>query len=410
MRLAFVDLVFAWPPPGGAQADLYHTMSGLQDLGHEVRLFAPSFEHVWRFGAFDPDALPFPATRIDFSRRQYNRREVPERFRQEVDAWKPDVVFICFGRFLKPYVVEALAHYPTVARYYMYEPLCLRDFCMFEKKNTCETDYLRSPNRCRRCALRCWKREIKQGEWTGYCREFLVSRAYAPDYYQVSLRALASLNAAIVNNDIIKSRLEPFFRNVRFIPGGFNVGEVSPKQDVQKGAGDRKIILMTGRADDYLKGLTTLVKAGRALSKVRSDFEVWVTHNDPTITYPWFKNIGWHDHAGIMELYQQADICVVPSLWDEPFGLVAVEAMAAGLPVCASRVGGLQTIVRHGETGFLFDRKDSAQLALFLERLLSDPEERARMGQAGRTRAEAEYDWKRIVPRYYPDFLKEVVA
>ena len=72
------------------------------------------------------------------------------------------------------------------------------------------------------------------------------------------------------------------------------------------------------------------------------------------------------------EWYQRSSICVVPSLWEEPFGLVAVEAMASGRPVCVSRVGGLQYIPVHGESGYVYDRLDGEALARHLNNLLDD--------------------------------------
>lgn len=84
------------------------------------------------------------------------------------------------------------------------------------------------------------------------------------------------------------------------------------------------------------------------------------------------------------------DILVVPSLWDEPFGLVAVEAMARGLPVVVARSGGLTEIVEHGVTGFHSD-KDAGSLRRTVEMLLADPSLRARMGEAGRRRVERHF-------------------
>ncbi|MEW6759013.1 MAG: glycosyltransferase family 4 protein [Acidobacteriota bacterium] len=84
------------------------------------------------------------------------------------------------------------------------------------------------------------------------------------------------------------------------------------------------------------------------------------------------------------------DVLVVPSLWEEPFGLVAVEGMARGLPVVATRSGGLVEIVDHGVTGFLAD-KDAASLRGAVERLLADPALRAAMGERGRARVESEF-------------------
>jgi len=84
------------------------------------------------------------------------------------------------------------------------------------------------------------------------------------------------------------------------------------------------------------------------------------------------------------------DVLVVPSLWDEPFGLVAVEGMARGLPVVATRSGGLVEIVDHNVTGFLAD-KNAASLRDAVERLLADPGLRSAMGERGRARVESEF-------------------
>lgn len=410
MRIAFVDLVFAWPPPGGAQIDLYYTMRGLQALGHEVHLFGACYDFAWQFGSFDPATLPFPSTQVWFSSRSYNRRDVPTRFRREVDAWKPDVVFFGFGRWLKPYVIEALAHYPLISRYYMYEHLCPRDFCLYKEEETCPNDFLHTPNACRRCAFNCWQYEIKASKYTGYGREYRLARAYSLSYRRRFISALKKVRLAIVNNSLAKGRLEGYCREVTFIPGGVNLADFEYVPRPLKAAHEVKIILMSGRADDYRKGAYWLVSAARGLSDFRNDFEVWVTANpEEENKYKWLKYIGWQNPDGIKKVYRQADICVIPSVWEEPFGLVAIEAMAAGVPVCASRVGGLKEIVRHGETGLLFTPGCSAALALTLERMLDAPEWRARMGEAGRKRVEADHDWNTILSRYYPELLEKVL-
>lgn len=80
--------------------------------------------------------------------------------------------------------------------------------------------------------------------------------------------------------------------------------------------------------------------------------------------------------------YAQSDVALVPSL-TEPFGNVAVEAMAMGLPVVASRVGGLREIVEDGATGLLVEPGDAAALAAAVRRLLDDPVLAARLARAG---------------------------
>jgi glycosyltransferase involved in cell wall biosynthesis len=78
---------------------------------------------------------------------------------------------------------------------------------------------------------------------------------------------------------------------------------------------------------------------------------------------------------------------VVPSVWSEPMGLVAVEAMLAGRPVVASDVGGLRDLIRPGVTGLVVPPGDPSALAAALDRLLDDPDARRRMGEAGRRHA-----------------------
>jgi glycosyltransferase involved in cell wall biosynthesis len=90
--------------------------------------------------------------------------------------------------------------------------------------------------------------------------------------------------------------------------------------------------------------------------------------------------------------YANATIAVMPS-FEEGFGLPVVEAMASGLPVVVSRVGGMAEIVVDGETGFLVPAGDAAALAAAIERLLADPESARRMGTAGRERAVSTYSW-----------------
>ena len=75
----------------------------------------------------------------------------------------------------------------------------------------------------------------------------------------------------------------------------------------------------------------------------------------------------------------------------EGLGIVVMEAMAAGKPVVATRVGGLPSLVEHGRTGYLFDLNDYEGFAACLRRLCVAPELRRAMGAAGRQRAEADF-------------------
>ena len=89
----------------------------------------------------------------------------------------------------------------------------------------------------------------------------------------------------------------------------------------------------------------------------------------------------------VREVLGRMQLLVMPTMHFESFGIAAVEAMAMGLPVVASRVGGLAEIVEDGRTGFLVKPGDAVELAGAVQRLMDSPDMRARMGQAGRRRA-----------------------
>lgn len=96
--------------------------------------------------------------------------------------------------------------------------------------------------------------------------------------------------------------------------------------------------------------------------------------------------------------YAAADVCVVPSYY-EPFGLVALEAMASRTPVVASDVGGLRFTVVPEITGLLVPAKDEEAFGNAIDRILSDPMWRDRMGEVGRLRVEIAFTWEGVGAR-----------
>lgn len=90
-------------------------------------------------------------------------------------------------------------------------------------------------------------------------------------------------------------------------------------------------------------------------------------------------------------LYTAADVVCQVSRWEEAFGWVIAEAMAAGRPMVATRVGGIPELVADGETGFLVSKRAPAELAGRLVQLLEDGELRRRLGAAGRQAAERNF-------------------
>jgi D-inositol-3-phosphate glycosyltransferase len=97
-------------------------------------------------------------------------------------------------------------------------------------------------------------------------------------------------------------------------------------------------------------------------------------------------------HEILSTYYRASDACVVPS-HSESFGLVALEAAACGVPVVASAVGGLTTLVDHGRTGFLIEGRDPSDFAKPLTEILVDQALARRLGRSAAARARA-YTWR----------------
>lgn len=114
--------------------------------------------------------------------------------------------------------------------------------------------------------------------------------------------------------------------------------------------------------------------------------------------------VGWLNRIQLASFYEKARFVVVPSIWSEVFGMVAIEAMSYGLPVVASRLGGLAEIVKDGITGLLFNPGDPDDLAEKMKMLWQDKELCSRMGMAARERVILEYSedvyYKRLMAVY----------
>ena len=118
--------------------------------------------------------------------------------------------------------------------------------------------------------------------------------------------------------------------------------------------------------------------------------------------------VGGVPHQNVVDYYQNADVFVFTSVWDEPFGIPMVEAMACGLPIVAANGGAVPEIVEDGKTGIWVERGNATELADALLRLMEDDELRKSMGKAGRDRVGKLFTWDLTAAKllgYYQNLL-----
>ncbi len=215
---------------------------------------------------------------------------------------------------------------------------------------------------------------------------------------------------------------EHFPARYEIIPNGVEVARFSqPQPPIEFMRDGRLNILFVGRINEQRKGLRYLIRAipllkpyfpslrlvvaGKGEPEEFADDMEGLTEND-------VKFVGFVSDEDLPRYYQSADIFCAPSIGGESFGIVLLEAMAAGTPVVAGKIAGYASVLEHGSTGFLAEPKDENALALALTRLLADAELRKQMGAVGRLHAER-YSWDKITRRiasFYQQTSEEVLG
>ncbi len=400
-RVAVVDIRLHYPPQGGACVDLFGTFTRLIH-NFDVKLFGVTWPSPFPRGAMSGSCpLPFEIVRFN---AHPTREQVVEGVCQAVDSWAPDCVFLADGWMLKPFLAERLAEkHPLILRLYSYEMLCPRtNECWLYRPGEigapCGNTCLEDADRCLRCADE-YRRLVRttRGETANVLvEEAEIADVWRSDYADTVRRSLTRSQTVICYNTKLKRYLEKVAEcQVQVVPGGFDPDIFHASSGrTGSGSGDIFRILVPGRMETASKGAVIAFKAGEILAVRDIPFEMIMTRPpSKPASPPWLREIGFVPHSAMPDLLREADCVAMPSLWEEAFGMVWLEAMAAERPVIASAVAGPLDWIRDGINGCLVEPGNPEALADRIAQLHDNPDLRAKLSEKGKIMAHEQLTW-----------------
>jgi len=406
VKVAILSLLFNWPSTGGGTVHTAETATFLSQAGFDVRHFYARHSD-WQVGCVEEE-LPYPGQPIEFDASTWNAADIQGLFRTAVDEFRPDYVIITDSWNFKPVLAEAMRGYRYLLRLAAQECLCplnnVRLLVDDDRIRQCPHHQLVTPGTCQRCVR-------DRGHASGGLHQ--AERAlsgFGTEQYMRRLRsAFAEAEAVLVVNPLIQALVSPYAGRTLVVPSGFDpqrFPRIRPEGDSPPTSRDRATLMFAGLVEEYMKGFRVLRAACELLWEKRRDFELVVTAARVGEPAPFVRCVGWLSQQELPRHLRAADVVVVPTVAQEALGRTAVEAMGAGRPVVASRLGGLPFVVSDGVTGRLFEPGNAQDLARQIEVLLDDPRMRERMGEAGRQRFEQRFDWAAVIERHYRPLLR----
>jgi len=341
---------YAWDAPGGVQVHVRQLAVRLRQQGHEVLVLAPSSSRP-----ADPFVrLAGRPIRIPYNESIAPISPTPRAYAATRDAlrsFRPDVVHVHEPFVPGPSMFAALiSRAPVVATFHAYAD---------------------------RSLLLSAAAPALRGIWK-----------------RLAVRVAVSHAAAAFVSRVGKGDL-------RIVPNGANVEMFASAEPARLPEGRR--LLFVNRLDPR-KGFRVMVAAFRVLASERPDVVLVVAGDGPE--RPAVQDLpneirervvmlGNVPHEELPPYHAASEVFCAPATGRESFGIVLVEAMAAGLPMVASDIPGYREVVRNGIDGMLVPPRDPAALAGAVSEVLDDPDTAKRLGEAGRSRAKR-YSWETV--------------
>ena len=339
---------YAWEDPGGVQVHVRELGGRLRERGHEVLGLTPSrgpLDSSWVRSVGRPVNVPYNASNAPISPWPGTLRRV----REELRAFRPEVVHVHEPLTPSASMFAALAGLaPSVATFH-----------------------------------------------SGADRARLFDLA-APALKRVARRLAVRVAVSERAASFVRTRIGGSYR---VIPNGADVARFEKAEPADLGRGGPRV-LFVGRLHER-KGFPTLVSAFAILAGERDDVRLVVAGDGEDRTAierlapaarARVTMLGAVPNEDLPPYHAACDVFVAPSVGGESFGMILVEAMAAGLPVVASDIPGYDEVITDGIDGLLDPPRAPVSLAEAIGRLLDDASLTARLVDAARERARR-FDW-----------------
>jgi phosphatidylinositol alpha-mannosyltransferase len=353
---------YAWDDPGGVQVHVRELATFLLAEGHDVEVLAPVRRRAsepWVRAIGRPVDIPYNASIAPIDPRPWSWLRVRDSLR----AFGPDVVHV---------------HEPFTPSTSMWATLATRSPVVATFHSGAQRSKLYDVSAP---ALRRFARRIR---------------------VRVAVSAAAERSAS--------SRIGGSFE---IVPNGVDVVRFSNAEPANLGEGTK--LLFVGRLDER-KGFPTAVRAFARLAADRPDLRLVVAGDGPErsavdILSPDARSrvhmLGTVPNVDLPPFEAACDLYLGTAVGGESFGVVLVEAMAAGLPIVASDIPGYDEVLTDGAEGLLVPPRDPGAVAGAVARILDDPRTAGRMAKAGRERAST-FDWSIVGVRLLESYGRAI--
>lgn len=393
--LAVTDLFD--PAVGGLERAVAVLSDSLVERGHEVRIATlslpglPDEEYaggtqIVRLGGWQRSLRPLYQDRSRPFHPTVRDPGIVRGLVRLIDSYKPDIMHAhgwilhsCVAaRRLRPQV-------QLVATLHDYSQVC-------PKKNHtragagCDGD---GPVRCVHCSAEQYG-ALRAAALTAGLRSSARHLHLVDAYVPISAAVLEASRAAIPPGPI-----------VRIVPSPVSSAALELEPDTPRPPflPAKPYLMFAGEVSPH-KGVDVLIDAHRRLGHEPPLLICATRPPDPSLfRLPNTTVVVQRPHAQIIAAWRHCAVAVVPSVWQEPLGLSALEAMACGVPTVGTLVGGMRSTIRDEVDGLLVPPADARALTLAIRRLLDDPELAVRLGHSAYERARR-YSARQVAEEY----------